>query len=49
VGHGEMTLIGAIGYSLLCSVCDNCVSMGHSESKLIGGIRNSLLYSVVDK
>jgi len=49
MGHGGMTVIGAIRNSLLYSVGNRCVSMGHGGMTLIGAIRNSLLYSVRDR
>jgi len=48
MGHGGMTLIGAIRNSLLYSVGDWWVSMWHGRMTLIGAIRNSLLYGVCD-
>jgi len=49
MGHGGMTLIGAIGNSLLYSVSDRRVSMGYDGMTLIGAIRNGLLYCVGDR
>jgi hypothetical protein len=49
MGHGGMTMIGAIRDSLLYSVGGMCVSMWHGGMTVIGAIRNSLLYNIMDR
>jgi hypothetical protein len=44
-----MTLIGAIGNSLLHSVVDRCVSMVHVGMTMIGATGNNMLYIHGDK
>jgi hypothetical protein len=49
MGHGGMTVIGAIRNILLYSFGDRLVCMWHGVKTVIGAIRSSLLYSFGDR